>query len=189
MIDLPDQPENSLDVQVGRMRSQLASIERERGGQAGSTGFDQSTENLRTAIEELYVAEEELRLQHEELLSARAELEDQRRRYEELFQLAPDAYLVTNPLGIVREVNRAAADLVGVEPRFLLGKPLMTFVDGDDRPDLRALINEFGSATHVADWSLHLMPRDGVPIAVSVSASAARGAATSWWASAGSSAT
>src|SRR5256885_7634643 len=156
------------------MRSQLASIERERGGQAGSAGFSQSTEDLRAAIEELYVAEEELRLQHEELLSARAELEDRRRRYEELFQLAPDAYIVTNPLGIVREVNRAAAALVGVEPRFLLGKPLMTFVDAEDRPDLRALINTFGSASQVADWSLRIVPRNGTPIAISASASAAR---------------
>jgi diguanylate cyclase (GGDEF)-like protein/PAS domain S-box-containing protein len=174
VIDLSDQAGKSLDQQVGRMRSQLALIERERGGQAGSAGSRQSTEDLRAAIEELYVAEEELRLQHEALLSARAGLEDQQRRYEELFQLAPDAYFVTNPLGILREANRAAADLVGVEPRFLLGKPLMSFVDGNDRPDLRALINTFGSATHVADWSLRLLPRNGDPIAVSVSASAAR---------------
>jgi diguanylate cyclase (GGDEF)-like protein/PAS domain S-box-containing protein len=172
--DLRGQPEDSLDEQIGRMRSQLASIERERAGGSGSAGVRQGTEDLRATIEELYVAEEELRLQHEELLGARAELESQRRRYEELFQLAPDAYIVTNPLGIVREVNRAAAELVGVEPRFLLGKPLMTFVDGDDRPDLRALINTFGSARHVADWALRLVPRDGTPIAVSVTAAAAR---------------
>jgi diguanylate cyclase (GGDEF)-like protein/PAS domain S-box-containing protein len=174
VIDLSDEQGNNLDQQVGRMRSQLALIERERGGQAGSLGSSQSTDALRAAIEELYVAEEELRLQHEELLTARAELEDQRRRYEELFQLAPEAYIVTNPLGIVREVNRAAADLVGVEPRFLLGKPLMTFVDRADRLDLRALINTFGSATHVADWSLRIVPRDAAAIPVSVSASAAR---------------
>jgi diguanylate cyclase (GGDEF)-like protein/PAS domain S-box-containing protein len=174
VIDLPDQPGNSLEQQVGRMRSQLATIERERGGQVGSAGVSQGTENLRAAIEELYVAEEELRLEHEELLAARAELEDQRRRYEELFQLAPDAYIVTNPLGIVREVNRAAAALIGVEPRFLLGKPLMTFVDSEDRPDLRALINTFGSASRVADWSLGIVPRNGTPMAVSASASAAR---------------
>jgi two-component system CheB/CheR fusion protein len=156
------------------MRSQLASIERERSGQAGSAGSSQNTQDLRAAIEELYVAEEELRLQHEELLGARAELEDQRRRYEELFQLAPDAYIVTNPVGIVREVNRAASDLVGLEPRFLLGKPLMTFVAVGDRPDLRALLNTFGSATQVADWSLRIVPRNGPSIPVSVSASAAR---------------
>ena len=155
------------------MRSQLETIERERGGQAGSAGLSESTRDLRAAIEELYVAEEELRLQHAELLGARTELEDQRRRYEELFQLAPDAYIVTDPRGIVREVNRAAADLVGVEARFLLGKPLMTFVDTQDRPDLRALINTFGAGSQVADWSLTSCPGTA-PRAVSASASAAR---------------
>jgi Amt family ammonium transporter len=174
MTDMREERVDSLDRQIGRMRSQLSTIERERRTGGARDGRTESTEDLRMAIEELYVAEEELRLQHEELLGVRAELDDQRRRYEELFQLAPDAYLVTNPLGVIREVNRAAADLVGVEPRFLLGKPLTTFVDGDDRPDQRALINEFGSATHVADWSLHIVPRDGSAIAVSVSASAAR---------------
>src|SRR5207248_5206071 len=111
-----------------------ASIEREREGR-GREGRSRSTEDMRMAIEELYVAEEELRLQHEELLGVRAELEDQRRGYEELFQLAPDAYLVTNPLGIVREANRAAAELLGIESHFLIGKPLITYVDADDRAD------------------------------------------------------
>ena len=128
------------------------------------------------AIEELHVAEEELRLQHEELLRVRAELEDQRHRYEELFQLAPDAYLVTNPMGIVREANRAASELLGIEPGFLIGKPLATYVDPDDRADLRTLVNAFGSAAHVDDWSVRLVPRTGRPITVSLSASAARDA-------------
>src|SRR6476661_10252202 len=147
MTDMREDRVDSLDRQIGRMRSQLSSIEKERRAGGAPDGRTDSTEDLRMAIEELYVAEEELRLQHEELLGVRAELEDQRRRYEELFQLAPDAYLVTNPMGIVREANRAAAELIGVEPRFLLGKPLMSFVDSEDRPDLRALINTFDSAS------------------------------------------
>jgi len=165
---------DSLDRQIGRMRSQLSSIEDERRAGGARVGRTDSTEDLRMAIEELYVAEEELRLQHEELLGVRAELEDQRRRYEELFQLAPDAYLVTNPLGIVREANRAAAELLGIESRFLVGKPFATFVDAEDRADLRALVNEFGTAAQVDDWSLRLVRRTGAPITVSLSASAAR---------------
>ncbi len=175
MTDSSGERVDSLDRQIGRMRSQLSTIERERRREAGN-GRTESTDDLRMAIEELYVAEEELRLQHEELLAVRAELEDERRNYEELFQLAPDAYLVTNPLGIVREANRAAAELLDIESRFLLGKPLATFVDADDRGDLRALINAFGSATEVADWSTRLVPRDGEPITVSFAATAARDA-------------
>src|SRR5436190_1427570 len=159
---------DNLEEQIGRMRSQLASIRRDyRDPETGPSR--EAAEDLRATIEELYVAEEELRLEHEELLRARAETDDQRRRYEELFQLAPDAYVVTNPLGIVREANRAAADMLGVEPRFLVGKPLATFVAGDDRADLRVLINGFGAATRVDEWSIRLDPRDGESITVSVS--------------------
>jgi len=166
---------DNLEEQIGRMRSQLASIR--RGYREPPTAPSrEAAEDLRATIEELYVAEEELRLEHEELLRARAEADGQRRRYEELFQLAPDAYVVTNSLGIVREANRAAADMLGVEPRFLVGKPLATFVAGDDRSDLRALINGFGAATEVDGWSIRLVPRDGESITVSVSASAARDA-------------
>jgi diguanylate cyclase (GGDEF)-like protein/PAS domain S-box-containing protein len=173
MTDMREERVDNLDRQIGRMRSQLSSIEHDRRAGGART---ESTEDLRMAIEELYVAEEELRLQHEELLGVRAELEDQRRGYEELFQLAPDAYLVTNPLGIVREANRAAAELLGIESRFLIGKPLATYVDADDRADLRALVNAFGSAAQVDDWSVRLVRRSGAPITVSLSASAARDA-------------
>src|SRR5437763_9897857 len=166
---------DNLEEQVGRMRSQLASIR--RGYRDPATGPSrEAAEDLRATIEELYVAEEELRLEHEELLRARAEADDQRRRYEELFQLAPDAYVVTNALGVVREANRAAAEMLGVEPRFLVGKPLATFVAGDDRSDLRALINVFDATTQVEEWSIRLVPRGGEPITVSLSASAARDA-------------
>jgi diguanylate cyclase (GGDEF)-like protein/PAS domain S-box-containing protein len=176
MTDMREGRVGSLDRQIGRMRSQLASIEHERRNGNAPDGRTESTEDLRMAIEELYVAERELRLQHEELLGVRAELEDQRRRYEELFQFAPDAYLVTNPLGIVREANRAAAELLGIESRFVIGKPLATFVDPDDRADLRALVNAFGAAGQVGDWSVRLVRRSGAQIMVSLSASAARDA-------------
>ena len=36
-------------------------------------------------------------------------MEQERHRYQELFDAAPDAYLTTDPAGIVREANLAAA--------------------------------------------------------------------------------
>src|SRR5258708_36194767 len=127
MTDMREERVDSLDRQIGRMRSQLSSIERERRADGASEGRTESSEDLRMAIEELYVAEEELRLQHEELLGVRAEPENQRRRYEERVQLAPDAHLVTTPLRIVREANRDAAARLGVEARYLIGQPVATF--------------------------------------------------------------
>src|SRR4051794_37991270 len=68
----------------------------------------EALEELATSLEELQVAEEVLRQQNEELEQTHAAVEAERLRYEELFQFAPDGYLVTDPEGIIREANQAA---------------------------------------------------------------------------------
>ena len=47
-----------------------------------------------------------------------------RLRYQELFDFAPDAQVVTDLRGIVLEANYAAAALFGHSKAFLIGKPL-----------------------------------------------------------------
>ena len=80
-------------------------------------------EDLHTALEELHVAEEEQYQQNEALAAARLTAEAERQRYQELFDFAPDGYLVTDPDGIIQEANRAAAILLGVPQPHLLDKP------------------------------------------------------------------
>ena len=52
------------------------------------------------AVEELHTAEEELRAQNEALIASSTAVETERQRYRELFNFAPDCYLVTNPGGV-----------------------------------------------------------------------------------------
>lgn len=59
-------------------------------------------EDLHTALEELHVAEEEQYQQNEALAAARLSAEAERQRYQELFESAPVAYLVTDPMGRIR---------------------------------------------------------------------------------------
>lgn len=93
----------------------------------------EAVEELATALEELTVTEEELRNQNEELLATRSELEAQRLRYEDLFESAPDGYLVTGNNGVIRKANRAAAEMLGVQQKFLTGKPLGSYIADADR--------------------------------------------------------
>ncbi len=51
------------------------------------------------------VVEEELRQKKEKLAIARETAELEHRRYQDLFDLAPDAYLVTDVDGIIKEAN------------------------------------------------------------------------------------
>jgi PAS domain S-box-containing protein len=63
----------------------------------------------------------------------------ERERYQALFEFAPVAYLVTDPVARILEANRAAAALLDVDQRFLVGKPLAAYVASEDRGVLRRL--------------------------------------------------
>src|SRR4051812_12862896 len=89
--------------------------------QAESLGLDATMEELQASLEELRVADEELRQQNEQLAAAHLQVEMEQRRYQELFELAPDAYLVTDLAGIVTEANLSASRMLGIPPRFLAG--------------------------------------------------------------------
>src|SRR2546428_6311705 len=99
-------------------------------------GIQQGIEELQQALEELHVAEEELREQNESLQAANEIIERERQRYQELFDFAPDGYLVTTASGIIQEANHAAAELFNVPVHFLVGKPLSVYIAGIDRTAL-----------------------------------------------------
>ena len=128
---------------------------------AAGLASSETVEDLKVALEELRVAEEELRQQNEELAATHLELDLERRRYQELFEFAPAAYLVTDPSGIVRQANRSASRLLGVPPTFLAGKALAAYIDSDDRPRFRSLLSRLrtGPESHTA--AFRLQPRDG----------------------------
>ncbi len=110
--------------------------------------------------EELQVAVEELQQQNEELASARVEVEIQRQRYQDLFEFAPSGYLVTDINGIIQEANRAAANLLKVSQRFLVGKPLIIFVVESERQVFHVKLSELQQVQH-EEWVVRLVPRKG----------------------------
>jgi len=77
-------------------------------------------EDLMTAFEALLLADEELKAHSEALVATSNELDRERRKFRELFEFAPDAYLITDLYGTIREANVAAGRLLGLEPKFLV---------------------------------------------------------------------
>ncbi len=129
------------------------------------TPSDETMEELRAALEELRLAEGELRQQNEELAAAQLQLEIERQRYLDLFELAPDAYISTDLLGVITEANQSASRLLRNQHRPLRGRPLATFVATEDRPQFRALLSQHsrrfpGPITTM----LRIQPRQGEPI-------------------------
>jgi PAS domain S-box-containing protein len=121
-------------------------------------------EELRTTLEELRVTEDELREQNEELHLARLTIEQERQHYQDLFEFAPDGYLVTDLHGTIREANRAAIALLGYQ--YLIGKPLAVFIAKSDRTTFR---NRLAGLKQVQNWEITLKPRHNQPFPVLVS--------------------
>lgn len=122
--------------------------------------FISCLEELRLALEELRVAEEELQEQNASLLAAHEAIEAERRRYCELFEFAPDGYIVTDLYGIIQEANRAARELLGVGEGSLLGKPLSNFISAEQRRSFRSMLNQLPTLHRVHEWEIDLCSRD-----------------------------
>lgn len=113
-------------------------------------------------LEELQAAVEELKLQNKELRAARQEVELQHRHYRDLFEFAPDGYLVTDLAGIIRDANQAAGALLEVPQERLTGKPLAAYVVPEDQKvfhtRLSFMIVSGAAKTSRAEWEVHLQP-------------------------------
>jgi PAS domain S-box-containing protein len=91
------------------------------------TARKRSLEALEYSLHELQNAQEEITAQNEELVFSRAEIEREKSRYWELFEFAPDGYLVTDQKGTILEANKAAAELLGVSQQQIKGYPITAF--------------------------------------------------------------
>jgi PAS domain S-box-containing protein len=109
----------------------------------------------------LQLAAEELYLQNEELLRTRGLLEAECQRYQNLFEFAPNAYLLTNTQGIIEEANRLATTLLNVTKHYLVGKPLINFVPLEERRRFRNELSEVSRSDSRRELLLSLQQRDG----------------------------
>jgi PAS domain S-box-containing protein len=129
-------------------------------------------EELRAAWEELRAQAEDLTRQREDLAAGREALEAERQRYRELFELAPDAYLVTDLAGTIREANARAAAVLHVPTSLLFGMSLSVFM-GADQAAFRALLARLHAGHAVEHWEVSVRPRHHAPFPAAVSATPA----------------
>src|SRR5262245_25891748 len=144
-------------------------------------------ETLRSSVERVYrlVAAENLEmlgLERQKLEQAlaglvaddegrRAELDDARdeaRRAQlelaatrQVLGNGPDGFIITDRAGVILQANRAAAQLLGVEGRFLLHKPLSLFIDEVDLRMFRWRVNN-AQVWNQGEWPVRVRSRNGV---------------------------
>ncbi len=90
--------------------------------------------DMRRLLDELQRQKIELELQNEELRRTWEGLELSPNKYDKLYSLSPVGYFTFDAHGLIREVNLAGAQLLGIERRLLVNKPFVSFIgDADDR--------------------------------------------------------
>lgn len=162
-----------LHKQIEQYQQRIAAFQTSLGAlpESARNVVDELVQELSSSLEELSVAEEELREQNEVLQQAREDLEIERRRYRDLFEHAPDAYVITDLYGSIREVNRAAVHLFNLDTKFLIRKPLLVFVVHDEHAMFRSRLAGLYRGMGQEDFELQVLPRQThQPIHVAVSA-------------------
>ncbi len=123
--------------------------------------LEQTNEELQSALEELAVSEQE----REEV---NRQIKIERQRYQDLFNFAPDGYLVTDTAGVIKESNERFLKQLSIRSNFLTGKPLVTcFVQSDYGvfySQLQLLLTHKKPQT----WEMTLNPRSRDPFPVEV---------------------
>jgi PAS domain S-box-containing protein len=131
-------------------------------------------DELSGALEEVNVLSEELYEQHEQLRATQGTLNRERQQYFELFDLAPDGYLVTDAKAIIQHINSAAATLFNRPQSLLLGKPMAALIAQADSHVFYNLINRLQNEEVVQRIGLYLQPAQNLPVYAAFTISAVR---------------
>lgn len=146
------------------------------GAYRGEHKLERANEELQLILEELQVAEEELRQQNQELAIAQEAIETEKQRYQDLFNFAPSGYIVTDAVGKITEANWQIASLVGHDPNYLVGVPLVVYVSEADSRAFRNLFYDLRHQHQLQTDEISLKPPGKNPIPVNITVIAVRDA-------------
>ncbi|HZD43922.1 MAG TPA: PAS domain-containing protein, partial [Methanomicrobiales archaeon] len=114
----------------------------------------QLVEELAITLEELKMADEELHRQNEELQTTQKTLESERQKYRDLFENAPDGYVVTDPAGTIMEANRKMGEMLQVHPESLAGRSIANFLTGEDDQTFATKLQDLAHGREVTGWEV-----------------------------------
>jgi PAS domain S-box-containing protein len=166
---------DSLELQLASAQQRLASLQRRAAAEPGQSKLlPRALREAETLLEELRGAQEQLVEFRCRLEEVQTELAKQSAKYGELFEAMSDAYVVTRLDSSIIEANRAAAELLNLSQRFLIGKPLSVFVC-QDRSGFLKMLESLRDRTDATTLPLRLRPRERAPLDVSATIRADNG--------------
>jgi len=141
----------------GRLLEQAESIR--LGGKYVQTSSGPS--DLLKLIQELQSLRVELELQNEGLHRSQQELMRSKMRYTQLFDHAPVGYITTSSKGLILNVNKTFADLLGIDKNSLINKRLSAYIIHDDLEIYHRHVSGLSGLKTRQDCELRLQKRDG----------------------------
>lgn len=126
--------------------------------------LNEALQELALVLEELQASEEEVRRQNQRLIETQQQVEIERNQYKDLFNHAPDGYLVTDKTGVIRGANLAIASMLNVSQSYLIGKPFLLFVADAARSTFYRMLDQLnqqtsGNPPQPHDWEIQICPR------------------------------
>ena len=118
-------------------------------------------QDVRELVHELDTYRIELELQNEDLRNTQEELETSRRRYADLYDFAPVAYLTLSDKGLILEANLTAAEMLGVARGRLLGQPFSAFIVFADQDIFYRHRKRLLATGEKQSYDLRLQKKDG----------------------------
>ena len=115
---------------------------------------------IKELVHELQVHQIELEMQNEELQKAQRELEESRDRYHDLYDFAPVGY-VTVDNGLITAVNLTGAAILGVERRYLIKQPFLSFISPTSRDLYYSHLKRVLETPGKQQCELELIKKDG----------------------------
>jgi PAS domain S-box-containing protein len=124
-------------------------------------------------IHELQVHQIELEMQNELLAETFAQVDALRAKYQDLYEFAPVGYFTLSNTGTILELNRRAAELLGLEAGELVGQQLREFFGPASLAELELFLQTANqSSAEVSAPALMLRARLKLPIYVNAQARA-----------------
>jgi PAS domain S-box-containing protein len=145
----------ALVERITELYRQISNL-KELAGDPYSDTLSNALEALEVSLEELAASEEEISQQNEELIEAQEALDAERRRYRELFDLAPVSYLVTDLQGRIQEANRAAVEMLRSSP---VGEDLKRFIRPEDPAAFFAKTEQLRLEGQIQGWEIGVRAR------------------------------
>ena len=114
--------------------------------------------------------------QTQKLGNVQARLREEYKRYQDLLEFIPNAYLVSDTQGKILSANRATATLFNLQQRFLVNKPLVCFIAVEERQPFRRQLNQMHECEcdYMQEWISRIQPRDCEPFEAAMTVASVR---------------